>query len=100
MIVEYLRYAIDKDRQGDFIRAYDAAREPLGQSPYFLGLDLCQCVEDPSQFILRIEWTSAEDHLQGFRKSAEFRDFFNHIRPYVGAIAEMRHYNRILPPAV
>ncbi len=42
--------------------------------------------------MLRIEWDSAEGHLQGFRSSPEFREFFANVRPYVGAIAEMRHY--------
>ena len=57
---------------------------------------MCQCVENPSQFILRIEWSSAEDHLKGFRGSPEFRAFFAHVRPYVNDIAEMRHYERLV----
>ena len=92
MTVEYLRYAVPADRQADFIRDYTAAREPLLQSPYAREFEMCQCIEDPSQFILRILWTSAEDHLQKFRASPEFRAFFGHIRPYLGMIVEMRHY--------
>ena len=42
--------------------------------------------------MLRIEWDSAEGHLQGFRRSPEFQRFFAAVRPYVGDIAEMRHY--------
>ena len=30
--------------------------------------------------------------MEGFRRSAEFRNFFSHIRPYVNDILEMRHY--------
>jgi heme-degrading monooxygenase HmoA len=92
MIVEYLRYSIPEDRQDAFIKNYDAARGPLMRSPHAKGFDLCQCVEDKTQFILRIEWTSVEDHLNGFRKSPEFQEFFGHIRHYVSAIDEMRHY--------
>lgn len=94
MIVEYLRYTIPADKQTDFIRNYSAAREPLLRSPYALAFEMCQCSEDPSQFILRIEWTSADDHLKKFRGSAEFREFFGHIQPYLGMIDEMRHYER------
>lgn len=92
MTVEYLRYTVPADKQTAFIRDYTSAREPLLQSPYAQEFEMCQCVEDPSQFILRILWTSAEDHLQKFRASAEFRAFFAHIRPYLGMIEEMRHY--------
>lgn len=97
MIVEYLRYHIDAARQADFIAAWREAEGPLRASPFALSLDMAQCVKDPTQFILRIEWTSAEDHMQGFRGSAEFRAFLAHVRPYIGDIAEMRHYARLIP---
>jgi heme-degrading monooxygenase HmoA len=92
MTVEYLRYTVPAEHQAAFIRDYTAAKDPLLQSAYATDCDICQCVEDPSQFIVRIGWTSAEDHLQKFRASAEFRAFFALVRPYVGMITEMRHY--------
>lgn len=94
MIVEYIRYTIPDDRQDAFVRDYAAASRPLLQSPYALGYELSQCSDDATQFIVRIEWTSADDHMSGFRGSPEFRAFFQHIRPYVGMIDEMRHYER------
>ncbi|MBX2883101.1 MAG: antibiotic biosynthesis monooxygenase [Granulosicoccus sp.] len=93
MIVEYLRYSIDAERQADFIRDYRAASKPLQRSDYCEQYEFCQCVEDPSKFIIRIQWTSADDHLQRFRGSAEFKEFFGHIKSYVGDIDEMRHYD-------
>lgn len=95
MIVEYLRYTVPADRADDFIQDYAAAREPLLSSPHALSFDISRCVEDPTQFILRIEWTSAADHMEKFRGSPEFRAFFAHVRPWVGCIDEMRHYDRI-----
>jgi hypothetical protein len=47
---------------------------------------------DPCAYTVRIEWDSAEGHLQGFRASPEFRSFFAAERPYVDQIEEMRHY--------
>jgi heme-degrading monooxygenase HmoA len=96
MIVEYLRYTIPEDQQAAFIGDYDAARGPLMRSPHAIAFELCQCVDDRTQFILRIEWTSGEDHLKGFRGSPEFQEFFGHIRPYVSLMNEMRHYNSLL----
>jgi len=92
MIVEYLRYTIDAGRQAAFIDAYLKARPVLLGSPYALAFEISQCVDDPAQFILRIEWTSADDHLKLFRASPAFQAFFAHIRPYLKDIAEMRHY--------
>jgi quinol monooxygenase YgiN len=51
-------------------------------------------MEEPTSFILRIEWDSVEGHMEGFRKSPEFRAFFASVRPFVGQLEEMRHYER------
>ncbi len=50
------------------------------------------CTEEPGVYIVRIEWDSAEGHLSGFRTSPEFRSFFGAVRPFVGNIEEMHHY--------
>ncbi|GHC47854.1 antibiotic biosynthesis monooxygenase family protein [Neogemmobacter tilapiae] len=92
MIVEYLRYAIPPEQVAAFVQDYDKAGQVLRQSPFALGFEISQCVDDPSQFILRIEWTSKQDHLEGFRGSAIFRELLGHIRPYIPMIQEMRHY--------
>ncbi len=92
MIVEYIRYAIPGDRRAGFERAYADAAPSLDASPHCLAYDLARCAEDPTQYVLRIEWDSAEGHMRGFRQSPGFRTFFAAVRPYVGDIAEMRHY--------
>ena len=54
--------------------------------------ELLRSKKDPTLFLLIIRWDSAEGHLQGFRRSEQFREFFAHIKPYVGDILEMEHY--------
>ncbi|MEM9009966.1 MAG: antibiotic biosynthesis monooxygenase family protein [Pseudomonadota bacterium] len=95
MTIEYIRYSVPEGERAAFIEAYRAAKAPLLSSPHALSFEISQCDEDPGAFILRIEWTSAADHIEKFRGSAEFRAFFAHIKPYVGAITEMRHYTRL-----
>jgi quinol monooxygenase YgiN len=94
VIVEYIRYAIDDSRADAFVTDYAEAATSLTASPHALAWDLARCVDDPTQFVLRIEWDSAEGHMQGFRRSTEFRNFFSHVRPYVNDILEMRHYEQ------
>lgn len=92
MIIEYIRYAVSEDRRAAFEQAYADASPALDASPHCLGYDLAHCADDPTHFVLRIEWDSAEGHLQGFRRSTEFGRFYAAVRPYVGDILEMRHY--------
>jgi quinol monooxygenase YgiN len=94
MTIEYIRYRLPSDKVSEFRAAYERAGESLRASPVCLGYELSVCSEEEGVFILRIEWTSKDDHLNGFRKSAQFPPFLAEIRPYVPNIEEMRHYER------
>ena len=69
MIIEYIRYRIEAQAQGAFIEDYAKAFEYLRQSPVCLAYDLRKCEEEPELYILRITWTTTEDHLRKFRGS-------------------------------
>jgi truncated hemoglobin YjbI/quinol monooxygenase YgiN len=92
MIVEYVRYSIPAEHRVAFEHAYADAATALDASPHCLAYDLAACTEDPTQYVLRIEWDSAEGHLQGFRRDPVFQRFLAAVRPFIGHIAEMRHY--------
>lgn len=90
--IEYIRYRIPEDRSAEFMAAYTRAAQQLAASEHCVSYELTRCEEDFEHFILRIVWTSTEDHLKGFRTSELFPVFLTEIRPYVGYIDEMRHY--------
>ncbi|GAA2274798.1 hypothetical protein GCM10010415_47770 [Streptomyces atrovirens] len=90
--VEYVRYRIAPDDQQAFEKAYAKASDALATAPECIDYELSHCQEEPDRYVLRIRWTSVEDHLQGFREGEHFPAFFAAIRPYVTAIEEMRHY--------
>ncbi|WP_019633569.1 group II truncated hemoglobin [Actinomadura atramentaria] len=90
MIVEYLRYRVADGAA--FEAAYARAAASLAAALECVDYELARCAEEPAVYILRITWTSAEDHLAGFRRGEHFPAFFAAIRPFVGDIEEMRHY--------
>ncbi|NUR02678.1 MAG: antibiotic biosynthesis monooxygenase [Streptomyces sp.] len=90
--VEYIRYRIPEDRSAEFLAAYTRAAAQLAAAPQCVDYELARCEEDFEHYVLRITWTSTEDHVEGFRSSELFPDFLAEIRPYVGTIEEMRHY--------
>jgi heme-degrading monooxygenase HmoA len=93
MIVEYIRYHIPEDEARAFEDAYRSAGASLEASPHCEHYEVARCTEDPVAYTVRIEWDSAEGHLQGFRGSLDFRSFFTAVQPYVDRIEEMRHYD-------
>ena len=92
MVIEYIRYKLPLEQVGIFIQSYQKASTQLDASEHCLAYELSACEEEAGVFILRIEWTSTEEHLNGFRKSAVFPPFLASIRAFIGNIEEMRHY--------
>lgn len=92
MIVEYIRYKLPAADVTAFETDYARAAASLASSPFCLGYELGRCAEEAGVYVLRIRWTSAHDHLQGFRRSEHFGPFLAAIRAYVPRIEEMRHY--------
>lgn len=81
MVVEYIHYKIESERQKEFEDAYEQA-----------GRSLNQCVKEPKSYVLRIEWDSQNGHLKGFRTSPEFQTFFEAVRPFFNDVEEMHQY--------
>lgn len=94
MIVEYIRYRIPGGRSAEFEEAYGRAARFLAEAPQCVEYELGRCVDEPACYVLRIVWTSAADHLEGFRRGGLFPGFLAEVRPFVQAIEEMRHYER------
>lgn len=92
MIVEYVRYRIPEERRSAFEDAYRAAGQSLRRSPHCIRYQLTHGVEEPENYILRIEWDSREGHESGFRGGPEFAEFFAAVKPFFTEIAEMKHY--------
>ena len=92
MIVEYIRYKVTLEQREAFIQSYKNASEQLDSSEFCKAYELAECEEEAGQFILRIEWTSSEEHINGFRKSAVFPSFYANVKPFFDSIQEMRHY--------
>lgn len=92
MTLEYIRYKVSPEQRENFIQAYKDASGALDASAFCNAYELTECEEEEGQFILRIEWASTEEHMNGFRKSALFPSFFAKVKPYFSNIQEMRHY--------
>lgn len=50
-------------------------------------------VEDPSAYLLLVHWHSVEDHLEGFRGSADYQRFRSILTPWYAADPRMEHFS-------
>ena len=93
MVIEYIRYRVGLNRAPDFLDAYAVAAAVLEGDPRCLAYQVSRGQEEPDRFMVRIEWISVADHLEGFRRSPAFRSFFAAVRPFFDYIEEMSHYD-------
>ena len=92
MVIEIIRYQVPAERHAEFIAAYRSAGQELDASTHCLRYETSQGIEEPDNFIVRIEWDSVDGHENGFRNSAEFGAFFAKVKPFFPNIREMKHY--------
>ena len=92
MTVEYIRYRVPATDHAGFIAAYRSGAADLTASPHCLRCEVTQGVEEPDNFIVRIEWDSIEGHEQGFRNGPHFPPFFAKVKQFFPTILEMKHY--------
>ena len=90
--IEIIRYKIEPANAAAFEKAYAEAGKLLQTSPFCQSYQVIHGVDEPEKYIVIIHWTSKEEHLNGFRKSAVFQPFFNLVRQFYNNIEEMKHY--------
>jgi heme-degrading monooxygenase HmoA len=95
MVIEYIRYQVPAAQHDAFIAAYRSAGEELDASEHCAGWEFSQGVEEPDNFMVRIQWDSVEGHEKGFRGSPPFGAFFGKVKPFFGNIREMKHYRLV-----
>jgi heme-degrading monooxygenase HmoA len=92
MVVEYIRYRVPDGRHEEFESAWTDAQRLLIDAPECVRYEVTRGIEEPDNYIVRIEWSSLDDHEQGFRHSPGFGSFFAAVKPFFDQIEEMRHY--------
>jgi quinol monooxygenase YgiN len=96
MSIEYIRFKIEEENCKDFIKTIRQACEIIADYPDCLNYEVTRCEEDALLFIWRIEWTSTNAHINGFRKHKTFESFYKLMQPFINSISEMNHYKKII----
>ena len=60
MVLEYIRFSIPEERRADLQRAYAEASTVLDDSEHRLRYEVSRGVEEPANYVVRIEWDSIE----------------------------------------
>ena len=75
MILEQVILPVIAGKEAEFKAAFAEAESIIASMSGYRGHTLQQCMEEPNQFLLLVNWATLEAHTVGFRGSAEYQQW-------------------------
>jgi heme-degrading monooxygenase HmoA len=95
MIIEIAQLSIRHGSEPQFEAVFPVAIEVLGGTKGYLGHDLRRSIESPNRYALLVQWQTLEDHTVGFRGSAAFTRWREHIGPFLDSPPVVEHFQSL-----
>ena len=92
MILEHAVLQVVPGQERGFEAAFERARPLIESSPGFRSLRILPCVEEPSRFLLLVEWERLEDHVKGFRGGPSYPEWRRLLHHFYDPFPEVDHY--------
>ncbi|RMB71884.1 antibiotic biosynthesis monooxygenase [Rhodococcus sp. SBT000017] len=95
MIVEHALLHVIPRRTDEFEAAFADAKSIIASMPGFVNLTLSRGVEQPSVYLLLVEWERLEDHTEGFRQSDEYQEWKALLHHFYEPFPVVSHFDPI-----
>ncbi len=96
MITEQAVLDVRPGSESDFEAAFAEAQVIISSMPGFLSLELHRCIEQPSRYLLLVEWARLEDHTEGFRGSPEYAMWSQLLHAYYDPFPTVEHFSLVV----
>lgn len=95
MIVEHAVLEVVAGEQQRFEEVFAEAKAIIASASGFRSLRLERCVEEPSRYLLLVEWDRLEDHTEGFRGSADYERWRALLHGFYDPFPTVQHYEPV-----
>jgi heme-degrading monooxygenase HmoA len=92
MVLEHAVLEVIPGQDAAFEEAFATAKHIISASEGFRSLRLSRCVEQPSRYLLLVEWDSIGDHVDGFRGSAAYEEWRALLHHFYEPFPIVDHY--------
>lgn len=92
MVLEHAVLEVIPGEEDAFEVAFERARSIIEAANGFRNLRLSRCIEQPSRYLLLVEWESLEDHTEGFRGSPGYEDWRHLLHHFYDPFPIVEHY--------
>jgi heme-degrading monooxygenase HmoA len=96
MILEHAVLDVRVGEERDFEAAFREAVELIATADGFVALRLERCLETPNRYLLLVEWQSLGDHVEGFRKAADYARWAALLHRFYEPFPIVEHYESVV----
>ncbi|MEO7742718.1 MAG: antibiotic biosynthesis monooxygenase [Usitatibacter sp.] len=97
MILEAAALQVRAGQLQAFEAAFGEAQAIISSMKGYRSHQLQRCLEREGHYLLLVEWDSVADHEEGFRKSAEYRQWKKLLHHFYDPFPTVLHYERVEP---
>ena len=92
MVLEHAVLDVISGTENAFEEAFGVAKSIISASPGFVSLRLERCVEQPSRYLLLVEWETLANHTEGFRGSPAYDEWKRHLHHFYEPFPIVEHF--------
>ena len=95
MILEIATLNVKPNQEDEFEAVFTNAQLIISSMPGYISHQLQKCLENPSRYILMVNWETLEDHTIGFRESAEYQEWRALLHHFYDPFPTVEHYTPV-----
>jgi heme-degrading monooxygenase HmoA len=95
VILEHALLPVKPGEEAAFETAFAQAKLIIAGMPGFRRLTLSRCIEQPSTYLLLVEWRCLEDHIEGFRSSPQYQEWRQLLHHFYAPFPRVEHYEQV-----
>jgi heme-degrading monooxygenase HmoA len=96
MILEHAVLDVVPGEEDRFEQAFAQAKTIIASMPGFRSLRLDRCIEQPSRYLLLVDWERLEDHTEGFRASTQYQTWRQLLHHFYDPFPVVEHYQPLI----
>ncbi|TRN24610.1 antibiotic biosynthesis monooxygenase family protein [Vibrio furnissii] len=95
MILEVAILDVKPEQEAQFEQSFAKAQQIIASMAGYVSPQLQRCLENPSRYILLVNWQTLEAHTEGFRQSAEYQQWRALLHHFYDPFPTVEHYQRV-----
>jgi heme-degrading monooxygenase HmoA len=96
VILEVALLNVIPGQEADFETAFAEAQAIIASMPGYIRHSLHRCVENPSHYLLQVDWETLEDHTVGFRGSPEYQQWKALLHHFYDPFPTVEHFTIVI----